>query len=335
VRTEPPTKFLGLGVRGLTCGFLACAVTAGVQAQALGTRVQIDNVRFEVVDLRPDDGVDASAAYLAGSGGSAMISRTYTYNPAQRLSGGAEGFGLSTPQTFYYSNVETAMLPKTDRVAALGNGLGQIAFLSNGNVTVDNTVTPQAATTALLESSNKTKRYLEVDALVTNNASVWLQPGQPNVSLAPGTQLTVSLDMRIDAFMDPTGIDLATLSRLGGAQLEVQALATVYGGGNGLETQVLGGGAGPSYLAYNDLRWLYPDGTLSAGTSTRPAVQTLSTFLTLSNLSDQTLTGTISIRGQSITRLIPTIPEPGTWATFALGLAGLTWAVRRRKLLQA
>jgi PEP-CTERM motif len=166
----------------------------------------------------------------------------------------------------------------------------------------------------MLPVADKTQRYLEVDALVTNNALVWLQAGQPNLSLAPGTQLTVSLDMRIDAVMDSSGMDLELLKRLGGAKLR---------------------GAGPGHLAYTDYRLLYPDGTFSVGTATVPASQTLSTFLTLRNLSDQTLTGSITIKGQSITRLIPTIPEPGTWATFGLGLAGVAFAANRRRVLQA
>ncbi|WP_165456823.1 PEP-CTERM sorting domain-containing protein [Aquabacterium lacunae] len=71
----------------------------------------------------------------------------------------------------------------------------------------------------------------------------------------------------------------------------------------------------------------------SAGRAS-PSEQTLS--LTMTNNRAFAYEGSLkfSLRNE-IHLLVRAVPEPATWATFALGLAGVAWAVRRRRLLHA
>jgi PEP-CTERM motif len=319
-----------------------CSMASAQAADVISVSTTLSNFTYQVNDLSDTDGSAAGISFLPAAADGLKFylgdvqapgvatSTQSTYNDTTTVLNGSI-FGL-TSQTVTMPSIN-AMVAKdganfTARAAYTASELSdQLA-----TATLSSTVKPIALADQLGDIYLSQNRYANVSFQQPSALLPWSQALK--YRLEGNTSVTFTAVIKSEFMTDLTPmIGTEGYTRLlnlpVGGNLHATAVSAVV-----LDAGVVN----QESVKFNHNQYLESSldvlGNFTSAGRTSPSEQTLT--LTLTNNSPFYSEGSIkfSLRNE-IKILVRGVPEPGTWATFALGLTGVAWAVRRRRVLQA
>lgn len=327
---QPKSK----GRISLALMLFTAAIAPAWSAGVVQTSMSFTDVKFQAIDLTPNDGLAASYSWgqpaLVGMASLNNVAPTYSYPVPTELRFMSNGRVQSdiTHTTPAYLGQAWA---RTSGDMGSSSGLtadAANAFLAKGTTGISRTLAPVTGEVTLVDTCYG---YLRPECYQTPG-------GLSNLVIAPHTALEVTANLTFDVDHDESllnrdlwqywkpsynfdGTAYMSLTAQDGSQS-----ASDYGlrlkGGAEFD---MAGNQKYSYLTRNEA-------TFNADPFSPYGEQVK---LRLVNDSDSPLAARFSASVSTNTRMYLGLPEPGTWATFGLGLAGVAFAARRRRVSQA
>lgn len=310
---------------------LAMLTSLGVSAQTviLQQSASVQGLSYSVIDLAPGDGKAAGVTFgtATPSTGRMLVEERENFVTVSDASG-------TMSRTPFASQDKTVELP---------SGASQVSTNSQGDASTSSRLTLDVLATYADKawlSDSKTAFY-QAWALSTNDPDVYdvNLSTDYNFVLAPQTQLVLTGHMILNSQPRPAVGDVQSLIDLAGqkdasfyvASSEVINVRLTLAQDplmpwlNPVPLTELAGAALQSSYWFDGAGITYFDDPLS------PAIdQTFS--ISISNTTKQAKIGLLSYSlGGALTLEAHALPEPGTWASFSLGLVFLAMAVARQR----
>ena len=319
-----------------------CSMASAQAADVISVSTTLSNFTYEVKDLSDTDGTTAGISFMPASADGLKFYLGDVQTPGIRFTT-TSSYNDTTAVllgSLFGSESQTVTMPGIDAqvVKDGANFTARAAYTATelsdllATATMSSTVKPTALADQLGDVYLSQDRYANV-SFQQPSASMPSSQGL-NYRIAPYTAVTFTAVIKSEFLTNLTPmIGTEGYNRLlnlpVGGDLFAQTVSAMVLDAGVVNQQL----ARVSHNQYLDSKLDVLGNFTSAG-RTSPSEQTFN--LTLTNNRAFYAEGTMkfSLRNE-IHLLVRGVPEPGTWATFALGLTGVAWAVRRRRVLQA
>jgi hypothetical protein len=324
------------------CVAFACSMASAQAAEVIRVSTSLSDLTYQVRDLSEVDGKAAGITFLPGAADGLKFYLGDVQTPGSGYTVKPKFNDTTVVQygALFGTGPQTVALPGVDaEVAKAGANFTARAAYSAAELSEVLATAEVSSTAKLSTSANQLGDiYLDLDRYanvgVHEPSAIFPSAQAVKFRMDPFTEVTFSAVIKTEFLTDLLpliGTDGHTrlLNLPAGGDLFAQTVsAVVLDAGFVNQQQVRF-----SHNQYLDSR-LDTLGNFTSAGQTSPSEQTLS--LTMTNNRAFAYEGSLqfSLRNE-IHLLVRAVPEPGTWATFALGLVGVAGAVRRRKLLQA
>lgn len=330
-----------ISVRALA--FTIAGFSLGAAAQTpVSTSASVTNLGFQVIDLAPSDGIAATFKMNNPTSVSGAIGARDSHNDT--LYPGLSGYGTS---------LATKLLPTENKSLSLLDGQVGVSANVNGDLSATMDLSTTKANT-LLANKNigvpRTRLPSEtIEGSVWNISRGAIGPSATNWTLSANSSVLVKARISLSVDFDTSVLDPVALAGIYSATLEGTARGAFAVMSNASNIVVSYGSSsntgGYANIEYNlrhsidvassgvlrDQTWVDGQELLGGGA---PAAYRDIEF-TITNNSASSVSGSLLYLAEGTSKMVLSVPEPGTWATFALGLGFLGVAVARQRKARA
>ena len=313
----------------------------GVAAQSpLSTSASLTNLSFQVSDLAPSDGVMAKFTMNNPMSVSGAMGARDSHNEV--LFPGLSGYG--TP-------FSTKLLPTENKSLSLLNGQVDVSANVNGDLSATMNLSATNANTLLVNRNDGVSRFRlpseTIEGSVWNISRGSLGPSATNWALEANSSVLVKARISLSVDFDASALDPIALAGIYSATLEGTARGSFSVFSNASDVVV---SYGSSSITAD---WANFDYTLRHSTEVastgvlrsqtwvdgqevfgdNPFATYRDIQFTITNNSASSVSGSLLYLAEGTSNMVLSVPEPATWASFALGLIGIAFAATRQRRL--
>lgn len=324
-----------------TLAVIATVAMAGhVQAQTvLSTTADLSNLRYRLIDLDPNDGIDPWVAFGAAPSPEVVLSRATqdglqqtqffsSYAMDGQLAEGSASAGMRDARAIDIFGPESLSITDPNGTVAFGKGDRQL--YSQMSLTAD-----QLLDARNINASTTDLGFLAIGSIgIDTNSTVGV-----GFVLSPKTRMVLEADMTAVTAFDEDALRSSLAAYLQGpagkVNIELKSTASLgVQGMNHINSGYLpyfnldGQGANAGiYIDMNSATTLTGNGGL--GLSPQSLLSGAAVFINSSPWESSGTLGYNVITSVSV-KASGLVPEPGTWALMGLGLAGLSVVAGQR-----